>query len=499
MSKQELYSIEFLDNERKPIVYCHFELYINGGLVTSLPPRADNNGKVWFNKELVKSTTMVHKVLELVFWSEKFPRTQHSTTDTFVWPEGKTSIKALMPDTYTIKTRALANENNEEQDYARAYYLVRKGDTWDSLEVKLGGDAAEALIFYNRTIYSGSLVEGTKLYYPLGFRTRNVFSQQVLKKKKESEKSEKKTEQKQASSEKENSQDNKKNSTIEQRSVANGKPVDVTLPKEGGCFCYRDITPDEFHQIIKNKQAMDFLEYLNEYFKKYDINTCIGKAFFIANSLHESGEYKFLEEILGKGIQEKDVYDGYKGRGVMQLTWADNYRGYGESVGENFLGDNKVRIGKEKKHAVGSGMWFWKKRELDKYAINNDLITISASINGGYNHFDERARYYKLSINALNVRFCKNLSREVISMLDNYTPFEDSAVYHDSKFIAECFGWGLWNDPGLSKKGKSKSSNEAKKGYERFLEMAKNKAYPFGYNKKKNKEKTRYGYTGTRA
>lgn len=31
------------------------------------------------------------------------------------------------------------------------------------------------------------------------------------------------------------------------------------------------------------------------------------------------------------------------------------------------------------------------------------------------------------------------------------------------------------------------------KGYESFLEMAKNKTYPFGYNKKKNKEKLDMG------
>lgn len=84
-------------------------------------------------------------------------------------------------------------------------------------------------------------------------------------------------------------------------------------------------------------------------------------------------------------------------------------------------------------------------------------------------------------------------------MLDNCLPFEDSEIYHNSKFIGECFGWGLWNDPGLSKAGKSKSSEEAKKGYIRFLEMAENKNYPFGYNKKKNKEKSRYGYNGTKA
>jgi hypothetical protein len=30
-------------------------------------------------------------------------------------------------------------------------------------------------------------------------------------------------------------------------------------------------------------------------------------------------------------------------------------KGYGESVGESFLDDNKVRIAKEKKRAIGSG------------------------------------------------------------------------------------------------------------------------------------------------
>ena len=89
-------------------------------------------------------------------------------------------------------------------------------------------------------------------------------------------------------------------------------------------------------------------------------------------------------------------------------------KGYGESVGESFLDDNKVRIAKEKKRAVGSGAQFWKKRGLNEYAINNDLITVSALINGGYNHFDERARYYRLSINALNVRFCENTDNKNI-------------------------------------------------------------------------------------
>ena len=339
MVQQALYSIEILDTERQSMPYCYFELYINGNLITKLPSRADSNGKVWFDRELVESSLGDHKELELVFWNEKYPKTQHSTTDKFIWPEGKTSIKVLMPDTYTINTRALDNENNEEQEYKRAYYLVRKGDTWSKLEIELGVSTVEALMLHNRMKYSDKLVEGAKLYYPLGFRTRNDASRSLSKKtgagdKKVSESSqpkkeidkkkeqpkkdkkpEKKIEQKQAqesSLEKENSKkDNKKNSTVEQRSAANGKPEDIAHVK-GECFCYRDFSVEEFKNIIlemrvfsknsvkdlfykkncplseEDKTFERLTEEINKSFKEWEINTCMRKIQFLAQCYHES-------------------------------------------------------------------------------------------------------------------------------------------------------------------------------------------------------------------
>ena len=137
---------------------------------------------------------------------------------------------------------------------------------------------------------------------------------------------------------------------------------------------------------------------------------------------------------------------------------------------------------------------------LNEYAINNDLITVSALINGGYNHFDERARYYRLSINALNVRFCENTDNKILSMLDNYLPFLKIVKFIIiQSLLGRCFGWGLWNDPGLSRLENLRAQRRRKKGYIRFLEMAENKSYHFGYNKSKNKEKSRYGYSGTKA
>lgn len=408
MVQQALYSIEILDTERQSMPYCYFELYINGNLITKLPSRADSNGKVWFDRELVESSLGDHKELELVFWNEKYPKTQHSTTDKFIWPEGKTSIKVLMPDTYTINTRALDNENNEEQEYKRAYYLVRKGDTWSKLEIELGVSTVEALMLHNRMKYSDKLVEGAKLYYPLGFRTRNDASRSLSKKtgagdkkvsessqpkkeidkKKEQPKKDKKPEKKieqkqeQESSLEENSKkDNKNNSTVEQRSAANGKPEDIAHVK-GECFCYRDFSVEEFKNIIlemrvfsknsvkdlfykkncplseEDKTFERLTEEINKSFKEWEINTCMRKIQFLAQCYHESaffsttlefasGEYynppnpqKATIKTHPEAIQHGHTKEGdgprYKGRGIIQQTWRDTQISYYKSVVKRF-------------------------------------------------------------------------------------------------------------------------------------------------------------------
>ena len=291
MVNETLYSIIFLDNERNPIPNCYFELTINGHVITG---QANNYGEVQFNRQLVESTPTEYKELNLTFWNEKFPKTEHSTTDSFVWPEGKTSIKALMPDTYIINTRSILNEDDEPQEYQRAYYLVRKGDTWSGLEAKLGINKVEALMFYNRMSYSDQLVEGAKLYYPLGFRTRNEMGSNKARKKATGKE------------EKPKQSEDKQEKTIEQRSQANGKPEEVAKPKEDGCFCYRDLTEGEIESIIKSMRDSEKLNRgkykifsanncklsdnektykslaaeINKVFNKYNINTCLRKIHF---------------------------------------------------------------------------------------------------------------------------------------------------------------------------------------------------------------------------
>ena len=147
------------------------------------------------------------------------------------------------------------------------------------------------------------------------------------------------------------------------------------------------------------------------------------KAHFIAHTLHETASYSLLEEGLG-GKPESSVYDGYKGRGLMQITYKKNYEQYGLAVNENFLGENKHRVAKEKKHAVGSAVWYWqhsKAGNLSPHALKNDLIATCALINGGYNGFDDREKYYKKAVSAFKIKTCKNLDNTVIANLDNYS------------------------------------------------------------------------------
>ena len=71
------------------------------------------------------------------------------------------------------------------------------------------------------------------------------------------------------------------------------------------------------------------------------------------------------------------------------------------------------------------------------------MIATCALINGGYNGFDDREKYYKKLFLHLNKNM-QNLDNTVIANLDNYTSFENSYIHKNKS--GESFGWGLWND-----------------------------------------------------
>ncbi len=251
------------------------------------------------------------------------------------------------------------------------------------------------------------------------------------------------------------------------RALARPKPVQ---PAAGVCACHRDITLAELRGVFTHRKAQvceQFLPALNATFKSYKIDTCLRKAHFLAQVGAESGELKYSAEVLPKGKKEADVYDGYKGRGLLQLTYKASYEAYGKAVGHDFTGEHRTDLEKPK-WAVDSAAWYWTSHsdeDLNDFADDNDFLAITAHINGGFNGFDDRLEHLKKAFSKLGVRQCPTAK---IGKPD-YLPFDESAVFDE---WLHAFAWGAWNDATTAKTGIAKKNVAARKaGYKRYIDL----------------------------
>jgi putative chitinase len=169
-----------------------------------------------------------------------------------------------------------------------------------------------------------------------------------------------------------------------------------------------------------------WFEPLQETFEKYQINTPKRQACFIGQCMHESGGFKLLRENLNYSAKalmntwpsrfpdmdtaekferqpEKianKVYSGrmgntedgdgakYIGRGLIQLTGKDNYKAFGDAIGEDLVANPELV--QEPRYAALSAGWFWNKRGLNALADAMDITTLTIRINGGKIGIDDR-------------------------------------------------------------------------------------------------------------
>lgn len=261
------------------------------------------------------------------------------------------------------------------------------------------------------------------------------------------------------------------------------QPEHQLLP--GDCACGKDITIDQLAAIFSSRKKADlkpFLVPMNAMMSKYAINSCLRKSHALAQIGHESGGLRYLAEVLPKGVKEADVYDGYKGRGLIQITYKRNYERYGNFVGKDYLEKNKANLEKID-DATDSAGWYWSNgaaEDLNPYADKNDLLQISTSINGAFNGFDDRAAIFRRAHAALLCPSCKVIANRSAQ----YLGFDKSKIY-DQRDVA--FAWGYWSDPNSSKRGLAKNAAAANAGYARFLEL----------NEKKPIKKPRFGFKKT--
>lgn len=165
---------------------------------------------------------------------------------------------------------------------------------------------------------------------------------------------------------------------------------------------------------------------LMDAFAKYNISTTKRQAHFLGQCMHESGNFKTLQENLNYSAEalmrvwpsrfptkevadqyarnpEKianKVYGGrmgntedgegwkYRGRGLIQLTGKENYRNCGDGILADLLGSPDMLL--EPKWAAMSAGWFWNKKGLNDLADAGDIETITKRINGGLIGLDDR-------------------------------------------------------------------------------------------------------------
>ena len=144
-----------------------------------------------------------------------------------------------------------------------------------------------------------------------------------------------------------------------------------------------------------------YIGYLNAYFMPYSIITPLRQCMFLAQIGHESGQLRYCEEIASGRAYEgrKDlgnIYPGdgirHKGRALIQVTGRANY----EEISRDFNIDFISRPEKlcEPEYAVRAAFWFWQKRNLNKWADQEDIEKVTRIINGGLNGLADRIELY---------------------------------------------------------------------------------------------------------
>jgi len=193
-------------------------------------------------------------------------------------------------------------------------------------------------------------------------------------------------------------------------------------------------------QIIKGNPYIDhWYEALEQALPDYDINTPERVAAFMAQTAHESGEYRAIKENLnyraaslrkvfpkyfptdelanayaqkpekianrvyanrmGNGPEESG--DGYRycGRGLIQLTGKSNYQAFADSI--EITPEEVSEFLATFEGAVQSACWFWEANNLNQWADKGDIVMLTKRINGGTIGLEDRIKHYNHVLHVL--------------------------------------------------------------------------------------------------
>ncbi|HEX6360069.1 glycoside hydrolase family 19 protein [Actinophytocola sp.] len=161
---------------------------------------------------------------------------------------------------------------------------------------------------------------------------------------------------------------------------------------------------------LSAKRAAEYLPYLTAAMAEAGITTPQRQSAFMAQLAHESGQFRYMQEIADgskyegrRDLGNVNPGDGtlYKGRGPIQLTGRANYRAAGEALGLD-LEANPQQVA-DPKVGFRTAAWFWESRGLNELADDGNFREITRRINGGYNGMADREQYYAAAKKALGL------------------------------------------------------------------------------------------------
>lgn len=165
------------------------------------------------------------------------------------------------------------------------------------------------------------------------------------------------------------------------------------------------LLPDKLiREMMPNagKRLAPHLPFIAPALEKAAIDTPLRMAAFMAQLAHESGEYRYMEELADGSAYEGredlgNVMSGdgvkYKGHGPIQITGRANHMVCGQALKLDLV--NYPRLICNPEYGTASACWFWNSRNLSKVADREWFRVTTRIINGGYNGWHERERYYQ--------------------------------------------------------------------------------------------------------
>jgi predicted chitinase len=184
------------------------------------------------------------------------------------------------------------------------------------------------------------------------------------------------------------------------------------------------LTAEQLQAIMPRLPATknsELLPFLTSAMAEFAIEAPPRAAAFLAQLAHESGQFRFMEEIWGptdaqrryepvtklsQKLGNTEAGDGrrFKGRGPIQLTGRANYQRFGDLLDVDLVADPPRAANPDV--AFRAAGLFWSKNalnELADVATAEAFLEITRRINGGTNGLADRQAFYAAARKVLGV------------------------------------------------------------------------------------------------